>query len=238
MTARRYCSVSAMRYKKGYKCQIPGLEDMYMDIFGYKTNGWFIEVGGFDCYTWSNTWPLAIAGWRGIYYEPQPSLVAKCNERYKDMPNVTVCQAALSDAPGREALYLGGSLSTLSEQVKDIYLRLPWARITGHGDGKTMMVDVSTLDVELEKYSVPIGFDVLVIDVEGNEVSTLRGLSIHKWLPKMCIVETHDMLKDSELSLKSPIIDAYFDVANYEKTYTDTINSIYIIKESDHDSGS
>lgn len=226
-----------MPYEKGYMCQIPGLADIYMETFGYKTNGHFIEVGAFDCYTWSNTWPLASVGWRGLYYEPQPKLADACRERYVGMDNITVCQLALGNTPGKETFYLGGSLSTLDKITRDKYMRLPWARSTGHGENQTIVVDVSTLDIELRKHEWPVGFDVLVVDVEGSEMDVLNGFSISKWRPRLCIIETHDKLGDPELSGKAPLIDAYFEFSGYAKIYTDTINSIYK-KEANHDSSS
>jgi len=223
-----------MKYDRGYRCQIPGLDDIYMDTFGYKTSGHFVEVGAFDCYTWSNTWSLAMAGWTGLYFEPQPELVSKCKERYTGMDNITIRQLALSNMSGKAELYLGGSLSTLSKRTRDMYMGIPWARSTGHADEKTMLVDVSTLDIELEKLAWPPAFDVLVIDVEGSEVDVLNGFSIAKWRPHMCIVEAHEGLDDNGLGIKAHLIDVYFELAGYDKIYSDTINSIYKMGISPH----
>lgn len=214
-------------YKGGYQCQIPPLLDIYTEVFGYKTDGYFVEVGAFDCYTWSNTWPLAQAGWHGIYYEPQPDMVAKCREYYGDTDNIIIRQMALSDEPGTATLYLGGSISTIDKETRDEYMKVPWSSVTGHGDGKSINVVTSTLDIELESLSWPVGFDVLVVDTEGTEYKVLSGLTISKWLPTLCIVESHDLHKDEYLAAKAGAIDEYFEAAGYDKIYTDSINSIY-----------
>jgi len=221
-------------YEAGWGGQIPPLLDIYKDNFGYKEGGYFVEVGAFDCHHWSNTWGLARAGWRGIYYEPQPDLVSKCREYFGHYENITIQEMALSDNPGVATLYLGGSLSTISEETKDAYLQIPWAQSTGLGSGDSIEVAVSTLDIELPKHDWPKRFDVLVVDVEGSEIDVLNGFSIMEWLPTLCIVETHEDKADATLSMKAPEINEFFELAGYDKIYSDTINSIYKMGISPH----
>ena len=49
------------------KCQIPNLADIYLENFGYKRDGYFVEVGAYDGVSWSNTFGLAAIGWGGRY---------------------------------------------------------------------------------------------------------------------------------------------------------------------------
>lgn len=200
---------------------------MYMQYFGYHDKGSFVEVGAFDCYTWSNTYGLAEAGWRGLYFEPQPGMVGKCAQRYADNPQIEVVCLALSDKPGERELFLGGSLSTIHEETKDMYLNIGWAKSTGLGDGKSIPVSVGTLDTELYRRRWPRQFEVLVIDVEGSEIDVLNGFTPGYWKPELAIVETHDAVKDEPLTRKAPVIDAYFAEHGYGKIYSDTVNSIY-----------
>src|ERR671923_2099072 len=59
-------------------CQIPNLGFLLDFFFGDVAVGTFVEVGAFDGYTYSNTWGLAAAGWRGFYIEPVASHAAQC----------------------------------------------------------------------------------------------------------------------------------------------------------------
>ena len=43
-------------------CQIPHLNDFYQKYFGDLSHGTFVEVGGNDGYSWSNTWHLGRNG--------------------------------------------------------------------------------------------------------------------------------------------------------------------------------
>ena len=48
--------------------QINGLSRMYDHVFGYKTDGFFVELGVGECMGKpSNTADLADLGWKGIY---------------------------------------------------------------------------------------------------------------------------------------------------------------------------
>lgn len=215
-------------YKRGRGCQVPGLEDMYLEHFGFKTDGYFVEVGAFDGIMWSNTIGLLEAGWTGIYFEPQTQQFGKLKDNIGHYPNATLINKALSDFHGSAELYLGGSISTIDLKTRDNYLKIPEFQSTGLGNMQTEFVTVSTLDTELNSLNTPIGFDVLVIDVEGSEMRVLNGFSIHKYRPSMVIIEAHEMYEDERLSEKSIFINEYMEDFGYEKTYSDHINNIYI----------
>ncbi len=221
------------KYNSGWMCQIKTLPDIYMDAFGYKEDGFFIEVGAFDCWTWSNTSMLVDAGWGGIYFEPVERWYNDCMERYARHPKVTVIRKAISNYVGVADIHLGGSLSTIHEGSRAIYLDMPDMRVTGLGDNKTAVTEVSMLDVELNALAIngviqrDIEIDVVVIDVEGSEIDVLQGFSIDRWMPKMFIIETHELNENERLSAKAEIIDNIIIPFEYEKIYTDHINSIY-----------
>lgn len=56
------CARLGKRYPLDATCQIPhfkNLSDIYVYIFGYKTDGLFVEVGAYDGESFSNTSGLA-----------------------------------------------------------------------------------------------------------------------------------------------------------------------------------
>ena len=214
-------------YKVGKNCQIPNLGNLYLEYFGYKTNGIFVEVGAFDCYMWSNTIGLAKAGWKGLYFEPQLEASNKCKKLHRTSSNIEVVRMALSDWLGTTDLYLGGSLSTIEKETKDIYMSLPGFQSTGLGKGQTERVPVSTLARELASRSWPREYDLLVIDVEGSEEKVLRGNNFNRYKPQMVIIETHDQYEDERLNRKALYIDTFLDLYGYTNIYADDINSIY-----------
>jgi len=216
-------------YTAGFGCQIKNLDDVLQRYLGYKTDGVFVEVGAFDCYQWSNTWGLAILGWKGLYFEPQLGMYFDCLKRLKDYPNTEAVHMALSNWVGETDLFLGGSISTISKEQKDIYLRGSWSSVTGLADNKTERVSVSTLASQLAARRWPASYDLLVVDVEGSEMAVLEGNDIDKYRPTLAIVETHADSEEEELSYKARHVDEYFRRNSYVLVQQDTINSIYSI---------
>ena len=221
-------------YRLAKECQIETLDDIYYQYFGNKTDGFFIEVGAFDGYNWSNTYGLAQMGWSGILVEPQEEYANKCRALYSNNPNIYVVECACGAFCGDVDLYFGGSLSTTKAQVVDIYNSMEWSMIAGLDLARMITVEQRTLDFILGGIrfiihpSLPLPrIDLLVIDVEGAELDVLRGLSMDLYAPRMFIIETHENYPDERLNRKAKVINRYLRNLGYTKIHADTINSIY-----------
>jgi FkbM family methyltransferase len=207
--------------------QVKGLSEIYLNTFGYITDGFFVEVGAFNCLNWSNTHRLALAGWSGLLIEPQEQYTDDCRKLYADNPNVTVAQCCVGRYNGKTKLYLGGSLSTTKPNMINVYNDISWSQSSGLSHDNYVEVDIFTLDKLLIDYQAPVRFQVLSIDVEGAEMDVLESFDIDKWQPELVIVEAHEQYPDERLSIKSEAINNYFDFASYSKVYSDHINNIY-----------
>ena len=223
-----------MNYKASFQCQVKGLPALYLERFGYKTDGAFVEIGAFNGYNWSNTWMLAEAGWRGLLVEPQPDLYQQCVGRYKDNPRISLEQCCIGADVGETKLYLGGSISTIVPERVDLYGELDWSAHVGMTRDKFIVCPMLTLDALLEKHDWPVGFEVLVIDVEGAEPAVLSAFDLDRWQPMMVIVELNEESPDKRLSANAGEVGLFFASHGYEKIYADHINSIFW-KENDAD---
>jgi hypothetical protein len=91
-------------YQYPSSCQIPhvhNLHDVLHFIFGYKTNGLFVEVGAYDGESFSNTSGLADLGWTGHYLEPIPKFALACAKRHSwNAPRVKVHQVCAGEKDG------------------------------------------------------------------------------------------------------------------------------------------
>lgn len=215
-------------------CQIELLPEIYDKYIGYKSDGFFVEIGAFDGYNWSNTLPLIEAGWSGIMVEPDPTNFRLLCERHMANKKLSLVQVAIGDVSmadnGLVKLYQGGSTSTINPKTVDIYRSIPSLAIGGLSHDRYVMVAAHTMTTLLRLYDCPEHFDVLVIDVEGGEVDVLRGYDIGQHRPKLAIVETHELSEFPSLRPKAAVINRFFGKNGYKKVYVDSINAIYVSK--------
>jgi len=216
-------------YKDTKTSQIENLHNIYQDVFGYKNDGFFVEVGAYDGRRWSNTLSLIEADWSGIMVEPVSIYYEACESRYKDNDKIEIsnCCIGWENEPSKK-VYLGGPCTTIMEEMVSIYNQIDPR--DNHNINRYEVRDMFTLDTFLENKKVEKNFDVLCIDVEGAEWKILEVFDIKKWNPKMAIVETHEKHPD-KLKYKSghsTEINQYFKDNGYIQIYVDIIDSIYI----------
>lgn len=207
--------------------QCPPLVDIYLETFGVKDNGYFVEVGAFNGINWSATHGLTKLGWGGMLFEPQVDFYNQCNRLYERNDKVTVHRCAILDYIGKTKLYLGGSISTTSEERVKVYQTIKWAKGSRLDLERYVEVSVFTLDYMFERYKVHPNFDLLVIDVEGAEAQVLNGLSLDKWRPKLMMIETHEKYEDERLSKTAGEVEEIVFKHGYEKLYANYINTVY-----------
>lgn len=214
-----------MNYNIHSDSQIIGLNEIYLQYLGYKTDGFFVEVGAFDGLTTSATWGLAQAGWYGVCYEPVPESFKICKENHKNH-NVIALNTCIGNFIGEIPLHVCGPLSTTDEiQFHSEYWK------NDYKGAYTITCPITTLDVSLKENRAPISFDILIIDVEGSEKKILEGFDISYWQPKICIIEAHEQMHNKDLSIQTSFINNFFDKAEYIKIYSDLINNIYVKKQ-------
>ena len=203
-------------------CQIPGLNEIYEKYFPGLIHGVFVEVGANDGYSWSNTWGLAEIGWRGVYFEPVKSLADKCAERHAKN-NVTVVQCAVGSFNGETKMYLGESVTTSD------YVAINNTFGYGNSPDKFVMSPVCALHTALSDLGIARDFELLVIDVDGDEIGVLRGLKLGNWLPRMIIIETCKTTNNKGWDFNCRGIEARLAMY-YTEIYHDHINSIFVVK--------
>jgi FkbM family methyltransferase len=171
----------------------PALHDMdrRLDELFDRDGGFFVEAGGFDGYTQSNTYYLErFRRWTGILVEPMPELAA---EARLNRPHARVFQCALvggEDAPDSIEMEFGDLMSTVSgihdEDWTDAGLVLGWR------EHRTETVPARSLSDLLDEVGGP-QVDLLSLDVEGYEAEVLSGLDLSRHAPAWILVEMHDL---------------------------------------------
>jgi FkbM family methyltransferase len=223
--------VSSDYYEQQPSCQISYLSSLFEIFLGRKDDGVFVEIGANDGVSCSNTWGLAVKGWRGFLVEAIPDFAAACARNHESHRSVSVHQVAIGEIDGELVTFnIGGQLTTANMDLKLEYQNTEWAKsiITS----SQIQFRTMRLDTFLEEQHVEEDFDVLVVDVEGFEAQVFAGFSIAKWHPKMVIVEltdTHPHLRTNSKS--DALLGRKIIKAGYEIVYKDCINTAFIRKD-------
>jgi FkbM family methyltransferase len=152
------------------------------ELCGRATKGFYIEVGAFNGYDYSTTYALDGMGWDGLLIEPIPESFEACKKR---RPHARVVNAALGP-PGSAGDIkfhvtqdaFGGMLSYVANQSTATDPKVAKREVT---------VPYTTMDDLLKEHTGDI--DVVSIDVEGSEVSLLKGFNLQKFRPKLLLIE-------------------------------------------------
>lgn len=213
-------------------CQIPNLNELYLNYFGFKKNGTFIEIGAYDGESISNTVFLADIGWKGIYVEPIREYYEKCLNRHLNN-NVKVFNYLVGDIQKESVIYKGGDLSTSKKDVVDFFNNGPlgWSRGAHKGISENIL-QLSLEDI-LNKSDLPSrDIDLLVIDTEGSEWNIIKNFDFNKNNIKMLIIEMHETSAPWQ-SCPSLIEDNYninlkMNNSGYKKIFVDDINTVFV----------
>ena len=174
----------------------PALHEMdrKLEAIVDRDGGFFIEAGGHDGYTQSNTYYLErFRGWRGMLVEPMAEMAT---EARRNRPVSTVFQCALvplDHADGQVEMEFGDLFSTVrggrDEEASE------WVHnglVLGWRDHRTELVPARALSDLLDELGVR-EVDLLSLDVEGYEPQALRGLDLARHAPEWILVEMHDL---------------------------------------------
>ena len=164
-------------------------------------NGFFIEIGGWDGITYSNTLYFErFRNWRGVLIEPSPNEFLKCRN---NRPNSDVfCYACVpfdyADAflpmTYCASMTIAHSSDAAPNQIENIDEHI--------SSGKKFLKPDETiyefgalakpLTSILDEENIRDEIDLLVLDVEGFETNVLKGIDFKRHAPKYICVEAWD----------------------------------------------
>jgi len=185
-------SYNDRQYPLQYYSQI-GQDKHYIEqIVRFKPFGTFIEIGGYDGITGSNTYFLEkYLGWHGAIVECLPHLAEKCrsvrtasvyqNAVYKEsnkMIDITVPTGAEIDG-GKEQL----------SGIKD-YMRPNSLTYFSKSYAESDIISVPTITINdiFEKEAMMV-IDYMSIDIEGYELEALKTIDYDKYKIKFITIE-------------------------------------------------
>jgi FkbM family methyltransferase len=136
-----------------------------------------------------------LGGGSVIAFEPAPDTaeVLRAGARRNGLSNVTVVDIALDDQEGHAVLRSG---------ARDFHQADAAVRSL-HGSGAPIhQVRTAAFDAWAQRSGILGKMDVVKIDVEGSELSVLRGManSIRRYRPRMIGLEIHDLLAQAQVA--------------------------------------
>ncbi|HEV2099597.1 MAG TPA: FkbM family methyltransferase [Stellaceae bacterium] len=143
-------------------------------------------------------------GWKGLLIEANPHLVAKIREEFAGL-DIELVTCAVSDYAGAATLYLGSNdgISSLRRQAT-----ARWGAIRGEVE-----VPVRRLGELLAEHDIPRDFDLLSLDVEGEDIKVMNDLiGNSRFRPRWVIIEaSYDFTTKSlsELPLIRSVVETY-----------------------------
>lgn len=163
---------------------LDGLDKRLIDQMGEKRDGVFIEAGGNDGFTQSNTFYLEkVLGWRGLLIEPIHELAAFA--RKIRSCDVYECALGSPDMAGEEVVLSFADLTSTVGASGSVR----WNGIFGPNPTSARST-IRTLSSVIADHGIS-HIDLLSLDVEGFEMSVLAGLDLDEHAPQYVLVETH-----------------------------------------------
>jgi FkbM family methyltransferase len=124
---------------------------------------------------------LQLCGWKGLLIEANPLLIPQINADFADL-DVTIVQSAVSDYSGSGVLHVGvnDDVGSLSEDTAR-----QWGELRD-----VIPVSIARLSDILRQHQIPYDFDLLSIDIEGEDVKVFNDLlNTSHYCPRWVIIE-------------------------------------------------
>lgn len=200
-----------------------GEDYLLWQLFDYKSNGFYVDIGAFDGVHLSNSFSFEQQRWKGICVEPHPRYFALCQQT---RPLAHCVQAAcVGDENIKSVEFYSEALGLLSGVIEDQEsVQNKYQRRGLDFEGFTKLtVPAITLNALLDQYALPsTEIDFISIDVEGFELEVLQGLDLSRYRPRVLLLEANSAEAERRL-------DEYLVQQNgYFKARQLSVNIFYV----------
>ena len=173
-------------------------EDIVLSTFlSSVENGFYVDIGAYHPFKFSNTYFYYKKGWRGINIDAKPGSMSIFN---KTRPRDKNLEVGISKSENKMDFYIfkESAYNTFSKQQADLYIE------QGINFDKKEHIDTKSIESILNIY-LPMNQEIsfMTIDVEGMDLQVLESNNWSKYIPKYILIEMHDIdienIKDSVL---------------------------------------
>lgn len=158
-----------------------GEDRLLATLMGNVESGYYVDVGCNDPIFYSNTYLLYQKGWRGLAIDANADLVRRFA---RVRPRDTCVHYAVALKSGKMDLHV--SDDPLMSTTDDRFARekLGMNRVL-----RVESVRAAPLATIFQENNVPVGFDVLSIDIEGSDLVALNTADLDYYKPRWILVE-------------------------------------------------
>ena len=197
------------------------LDDVLLRVFPGLDGLRFLQIGANDGVRADPIREKVIGhAWTGVLVEPLPSLFEQLRRNYEGRPGLEFVNAAVDTVAGTRTLHFlkprpGVPNWAYGLPTFDLERLRAFARDFGLGDGDLLHQEVATVtwDALLEKFgSRPC--DVLVVDVEGYDITLLRAAPLARWRPRVIQFENPRHKPQERLAFYGELLDLGYEIAS------------------------
>jgi len=182
---------------------------------GYS--GYAIDVGASDGVSVNTTYSLEkYRGWNVLCVEPNPQFRASLSSNRKLVVECACDAESLPVAQFHVHMDCAEAYSSLRPTKHH-----PRWKPEPDARWEVTDIEVRTLESLLDEYKFP-RLDALCVDTEGTELDVLRGIDLHKWKPKVVVVESWD---------EGGVLEPYLADCGYRRVWRQIVNDCYVRDE-------
>jgi FkbM family methyltransferase len=170
-----------------------GEDVLLAELFVYKPDGFYVEIGAYDGVHLSNTYFFEQIGWHGLLIEPLPEQAEACR---RNRPGSQVFQAAIGRGEGEVELsqVVNGQANGASGDVRSFVRTQPHLAAKARQDGHEVVarqVPMHTFEATAEAAGLveSQAIDFISIDCEGMDFEVLQSIDLTKWQPRLLLIE-------------------------------------------------
>ena len=191
--------------------------------------GIFVEVGAFDGISFSASINLLKQNYKGYYIEPVEENFKNLNKNLSKYKNANLYQYAIGEKNTDIDIYKIGPFSTVNPSALNLFKKFNFTKKEFAKNKGSEKVCQITFDDFLTKINMKPNFELLIIDIEGNEENLFKGFKLEYYKPKMIIIELHDNniaykdFHDRDNRINNLILNA-----GYKIVYKDLSDTVYV----------
>jgi len=162
-------------------------EDCWLrQLFHDQLDGFFIEVGAYDGYTYSVSYPFEAMGWKGLLIEPIPDQFERARARRIGSRVVNAALAGPGSAGTCTFNVVQGETEGMFSYLSPTATNQALIKAAG-ARTRPVSVPLTTMNDALGQHEGPIDF--AVIDVESGEIDLLKGFDLNHYRPRVLMIE-------------------------------------------------